>query len=91
MTTLRGEGVTTFLELGPDATLTAMTRQSLAGEDAVLVPSLRSRRPEAETFLGFLAQAHVAGVPVDWPASTPAPAPAAWRCRPTRSSASGTG
>jgi len=66
--TLRGEGVTRFLELGPDAVLTAMARQSVEEDDAVLVPALRARTPEAEAFAGFLGRAHVAGVTVDWAA-----------------------
>ncbi|WP_031069332.1 polyketide synthase dehydratase domain-containing protein, partial [Streptomyces sp. NRRL S-118] len=58
-----------FLELGPDAVLTAMARQSLENEDdVVFVPALRARHSEAETFAGFLAQAHNAGVRVDWAA-----------------------
>ncbi|MFI1227660.1 MULTISPECIES: SDR family NAD(P)-dependent oxidoreductase, partial [unclassified Streptomyces] len=70
---LRAEGVTRFLELGPDAVLTALARQSVeesAGESAevVFASVLRARRPEAETFTEFLAQAHVAGVGIDWKA-----------------------
>jgi NADP-dependent 3-hydroxy acid dehydrogenase YdfG len=67
--TLWGLGVRRFFELGPDAVLTAMARQTLDGEDdVVLASALRARQPEADTFAGFLGQAHVAGVPVEWPA-----------------------
>ncbi|WP_418346739.1 SDR family NAD(P)-dependent oxidoreductase [Streptomyces fodineus] len=67
--TLHGLGVRRYLELGPDAVLTAMARQCLDDdEDSVLIAALRSRRPEAETFAAFLGQAHIAGVGVDWPA-----------------------
>nr|WP_248868547.1 type I polyketide synthase [Streptomyces halobius] len=67
--TLWSLGVRRFLELGPDAVLTAMARQSLDNEDdVVFVPALRARHPEAETFAGFLGQAHTAGVEVDWAA-----------------------
>ncbi|WP_299542259.1 type I polyketide synthase, partial [uncultured Streptomyces sp.] len=70
---LREEGVTRFLELGPDAVLTALARQSVeeSSEDTpevVFASALRARRSEAETFAEFLAQAHVAGVGVDWEA-----------------------
>ena len=69
--TLEREGVTRFLELGPDAVLTAMARQTLAEDhesEAVFAAALRARKAEPETFAGFLAQAHIAGVPVDWAA-----------------------
>ncbi|MFC4116911.1 type I polyketide synthase [Nonomuraea zeae] len=62
---LRRLGVDTFLELGPDATLTAMAGQ-LADDASVLVPSLRRDRPEPATFLAALAELHTCGVPVDW-------------------------
>ncbi|WSY90942.1 SDR family NAD(P)-dependent oxidoreductase [Streptomyces sp. NBC_00873] len=67
--TLAAEGVTRFVELGPDAVLTALTRQTLVSlddEGAVFVPVLRARVPEAEAFAGFLGQAHAAGIPIDW-------------------------
>ncbi|MEV7417051.1 SDR family NAD(P)-dependent oxidoreductase [Streptomyces sp. NPDC089919] len=66
--TLAGEGVTRFLELGPDAVLTALAQQTVDTDDAVFVPVLRARTPEPEAFAGFLGQAHVAGIPVDWTA-----------------------
>ncbi|MBS2965994.1 SDR family NAD(P)-dependent oxidoreductase [Actinocrinis puniceicyclus] len=67
--TLESEGVSRFLELGPDGVLTALARQSVDEDrDVVLVPALRAKRDEGEAFAGFLAQAHVAGVEVDWPA-----------------------
>ncbi|HEX9178189.1 MAG TPA: type I polyketide synthase, partial [Mycobacterium sp.] len=69
--TLERAGVTRFFELGPDAALTALARQSLESVDddsAVFVPVLRAGKPEAEVFAGFLGQAHIAGVAVDWSA-----------------------
>ncbi|MGC4750699.1 type I polyketide synthase, partial [Micromonospora sp. DT201] len=63
--------------MGPDAVLTALTRQCLDhnnddgdgdGEGAVFASVLRARHPEPDTFAGFLAQAHTAGTSVDWPA-----------------------
>ncbi|MER7765174.1 type I polyketide synthase, partial [Streptomyces sp. NPDC097619] len=67
--TLAAEGVTRFVEIGPGAVLTALARQTL-GEDteAVFAPVLRARTPEAEAFAGFLGQAHVAGLWIDWDA-----------------------
>uniref|UniRef100_UPI0004CB0463 type I polyketide synthase n=1 Tax=Streptomyces sp. NRRL S-118 TaxID=1463881 RepID=UPI0004CB0463 len=51
------------------AVLTAMARQTLEQrDDAVFLTALRAEHPEAETFAGFLGQAHNAGVRVDWAA-----------------------
>jgi acyl transferase domain-containing protein/NADPH:quinone reductase-like Zn-dependent oxidoreductase/acyl carrier protein len=66
VSTLRAEGVTRFLELGPDGVLTALARQSVDDDAVVFAAALRAKHVEAETFAGFLAQAHVAGIPVDW-------------------------
>jgi acyl transferase domain-containing protein/aryl carrier-like protein len=69
--TLDAEGVTRFLELGPDAVLTAMAQECLAGAGRtapVAVPVLRARRPEPRTALAALAQLFAAGLPVEWPA-----------------------
>ncbi|MFF9351727.1 type I polyketide synthase [Streptomyces sp. NPDC014734] len=66
VTTLHEQGVRTFLELGPDAVLTAMVRETLAQETAVAVPALRRDRAETESVTQALAHAHTAGVPVDW-------------------------
>ncbi|QRX89543.1 type I polyketide synthase [Streptomyces noursei] len=72
---LSAQGVTRFLELGPDGTLTAMARESLpdgdtadpsAPAESVLVPALRRDRPEEATLLGALTQLHVRGAEIDW-------------------------
>jgi acyl transferase domain-containing protein len=66
---LRREGVTRFLELGPDAVLTALAPQTLDladGDGAVFAAALRAGRPEAAEFAGFLVRAHAAGLAVDW-------------------------
>ncbi|MFF2021969.1 SDR family NAD(P)-dependent oxidoreductase [Streptomyces sp. NPDC058171] len=59
-----------FLELGPDAVLTAMARQCLDTEtehtDAVFLPALRRKQNETEAFAGFLGHAYAAGITVDW-------------------------
>ncbi|HEY2060105.1 MAG TPA: type I polyketide synthase [Amycolatopsis sp.] len=59
------EGVSKFVELGPDGVLSAMAQLS-APEDAVVVPLLRKDRPEELAALTALAQLHVHGVTVDW-------------------------
>ncbi|MFD5698726.1 type I polyketide synthase [Streptomyces lasiicapitis] len=61
-------GVTTLLELGPDAVLTAMAHDTLTdpAAQAGLIAAVRKDRPEADTFLTALAQLHVRGVEVDW-------------------------
>ncbi|MEV0944253.1 SDR family NAD(P)-dependent oxidoreductase [Micromonospora wenchangensis] len=67
ITTLEAEGVTTYLEVGPDAVLTALARECVTDTDGVaLVPVLRSGRDEATTLLTALATLHTRGVPVDW-------------------------
>jgi acyl transferase domain-containing protein/acyl carrier protein len=69
---LEAEGVTRFVELGPDGVLCALARDGLTadgdGDGPLLAPALRSGRPEAEALLAALAEAHVRGVDVDWTA-----------------------
>ncbi|MFI9825751.1 SDR family NAD(P)-dependent oxidoreductase, partial [Streptomyces sp. NPDC052013] len=66
--TLRDLGVRRFLELGPDAVLTAMARQCVEDSEAAFVPALRAKHSETETFAAFLGRAHITGAPVDWSA-----------------------
>ncbi|MFC4533136.1 type I polyketide synthase [Sphaerisporangium dianthi] len=70
VTALDAAGVTTFLELGPDAVLSGMARESLP-EDRSLVPVLRRNQPEERTALLALGRAHIHGRPVDWDAVLP--------------------
>ncbi|MEC3915813.1 SDR family NAD(P)-dependent oxidoreductase [Nocardia sp. CDC160] len=65
--TLAASGVRRFLEVGPDAVLAAMTRQTLP-EDAGSVVAAAARRDhdEPQQFLTLLARAHVSGARVDW-------------------------
>ncbi|MFG2910212.1 type I polyketide synthase [Kitasatospora sp. NPDC048286] len=67
---LERDGVTAFLELGPDGALTAMGQDCLTGATGspVLIPLLRKDRPEAPAATAALARLHVTGVPVDWDA-----------------------
>ncbi|MFF8293747.1 type I polyketide synthase, partial [Streptomyces sp. NPDC016309] len=66
--TLRERGAGTFLELGPDAVLTAMAQDCVDPQDLAFAPALRSGRPEAATLLHAVARAHVRGARVDWSA-----------------------
>ncbi|MFC7795549.1 SDR family NAD(P)-dependent oxidoreductase [Streptomyces cinereoruber] len=70
---LEESGVVRYVELGPDAILTALARQTLSGA-AVLAPALRRGGDEAGTFGAALARLHVGGAsPADWrPDRTPA-------------------
>ncbi|WP_405887186.1 type I polyketide synthase [Streptomyces sp. NBC_01136] len=62
-------GVTRFVEVGPDGTLTAMARACLSDtQDHLCVPVLRKDRPEADTAVSAVSAVFVHGVPVDWPA-----------------------
>jgi KS-AT-KR-ACP domain-containing polyene macrolide polyketide synthase/pimaricinolide synthase PimS2/candicidin polyketide synthase FscD len=65
--TLAGNGVTRFLEIGPDAVLSAMTQDSLGDTDALVVPLLRKDRDEEATAVAALARLQVDGVSPAWP------------------------
>ncbi|MEU3731013.1 type I polyketide synthase [Streptomyces sp. NPDC033538] len=88
--TLRATGTDTFVELGPDAVLTAMTRTILdadgtngsndtggtpAGTDVLTVPVLRRGHPERAVLDRAIATVHAHGLPVP-PAPEPEPGPA---------------
>ncbi|WP_432252282.1 type I polyketide synthase [Streptomyces sp. HNM1019] len=80
--TLREQGVTTYLELGPDGVLSALGEDCLAGAeteagagagadgdtDAAFVPTLRAGRSEAQALATALAHLHVRGAAPDWAA-----------------------
>ncbi|WUS37126.1 SDR family NAD(P)-dependent oxidoreductase [Kitasatospora sp. NBC_01250] len=66
--TLEQQGVRTFVELGPDGTLTALAQDCVTAEDAHAVPTLRADRAEARTLTTALARAHANGAAIDWPA-----------------------
>ncbi|XVQ06186.1 SDR family NAD(P)-dependent oxidoreductase [Spirillospora sp. CA-255316] len=63
--TLRGLGVTTYLELGPDPVLTALAKRHPGQDGAEYIPLLRDGH-EATTFTTALAKAYARGLPVDW-------------------------
>ncbi|MDX3187238.1 SDR family NAD(P)-dependent oxidoreductase [Streptomyces sp. MN03-5084-2B] len=66
MRTLSERGVTTFVELGPDAVLTALGSECVPG--GTFAAALRDGRPAARTTLTALAAAHTGGARVDWAA-----------------------
>ncbi|WP_249714859.1 acyltransferase domain-containing protein, partial [Rhizomonospora bruguierae] len=61
--TVRGEGVTRILEVGPDAVLTPLTEGA--------VPASRREQSETETLIAAVAQLHTTGQRVDWAAVLP--------------------
>ncbi|MER6016504.1 type I polyketide synthase, partial [Streptomyces bluensis] len=63
--TLKTQGVTTTLELGPDAVLTPLTSQAL-GEGGAAVAVLRKDRDEVRSLFSALAAVHVRGHAVEW-------------------------
>jgi acyl transferase domain-containing protein/acyl carrier protein len=66
VTTLADQGVTTFVELGPDGVLTAAGQSS--APDAAFVPTLRKNRDEVTTLTTALATLAVRTDSVDWAA-----------------------
>ncbi|MFQ6856201.1 SDR family NAD(P)-dependent oxidoreductase, partial [Streptomyces sp. 35M1] len=71
--TLEAEGVTAFLELGPDGVLSAMAQDCVSGgsgggDELAFVPVLRKNRDEPDALLTALAELHVRGGVVDWSA-----------------------
>nr|WP_062342612.1 type I polyketide synthase [Herbidospora sakaeratensis] len=69
---LAAEGVSVFVEIGPDGTLSALGPAAAPGGDAVFVPLLKPRTPAADAVLAALARVHVRGVSLDWTAVLPA-------------------
>ncbi|MFD2421810.1 SDR family NAD(P)-dependent oxidoreductase [Amycolatopsis pigmentata] len=73
--TLSGLGVTTFVEAGPDAVLSALVRETLATADGpvkggagdpLAVPMMRKDADERETALVALGTLFTNGVAIDW-------------------------
>ncbi|MFF5138129.1 acyltransferase domain-containing protein, partial [Micromonospora sp. NPDC000121] len=58
---LRDNGVSTVVEVGPDAVLTAMV-----GEAVTAVPVMRRDRGQVHAFLAGVGRLWARGVPVDW-------------------------
>ncbi|CAM3803457.1 SDR family NAD(P)-dependent oxidoreductase [Nocardiopsis rhodophaea] len=84
---LRRQGVTEFIEIGPDAVLTALVSQTIADDDTEdadtgggsSVPMLRAGRGDLEVAYSALGALHVNGTAIDWsavlPESSPVPLP----------------
>ncbi|MDH2430861.1 type I polyketide synthase [Sphaerisporangium sp. TRM90804] len=78
VSTVKADGVTRLVEVGPDAVLTGMAAQCLESSQAVagqgtqgadrvvLVAAQRRNRPQAHTLVSALGQLHTAGADVDW-------------------------
>ncbi|MEV5840156.1 type I polyketide synthase [Nocardia sp. NPDC052112] len=60
MTATRAAGGSRFLEVGPDAVLSGMI------EAEAVIATQRRGRDQVETLVGAVAEAHCAGVDVDW-------------------------
>ncbi|WP_374202691.1 SDR family NAD(P)-dependent oxidoreductase [Amycolatopsis sp. GM8] len=65
---LRSHDTTVFLELGPDAALTAMAEDCDLGEGTATAAVLNRKQDDLPALWGFVARAFVAGVTWDWPA-----------------------
>jgi acyl transferase domain-containing protein/NADPH:quinone reductase-like Zn-dependent oxidoreductase/acyl carrier protein len=65
---LAAQGVSVFVEAGPDGTLCALAASALAGQDAEFIPLLRREREAPGAVMEALGRLHVRGVKVDWPA-----------------------
>ncbi|MBC2879750.1 SDR family NAD(P)-dependent oxidoreductase [Streptomyces mobaraensis] len=63
VSTLTADGITTFLEIGPDAVLTAMAADHTT---ATCLPLQRRNRPEAQEALTALATLWTHGHPITW-------------------------
>ncbi|WP_435897465.1 type I polyketide synthase, partial [Streptomyces tsukubensis] len=73
VTALREDGVTAWVELGPDSTLTALAAPAV-GDTAVVTAVLDRRLPEATAAVTAAARLHTGGVPVETAVLVPAPA-----------------
>ncbi|GAA2730206.1 SDR family NAD(P)-dependent oxidoreductase [Streptomyces nogalater] len=63
--TLEADGVTRFVEIGPDAVLTALADTCFTTGTSTAVPLLRAGRDETATLAAGLATAHVHGAALD--------------------------
>jgi acyl transferase domain-containing protein/acyl carrier protein len=64
--TLRLQGVTAFVEIGPSPALLSLGRRGLPDSNAEWLPSLRHGRGDWEQMLESLAALYASGVAVDW-------------------------
>ncbi len=59
-------GVTTFIEIGGNATLCGLAGQCVQNENAVFVPSLRKGVGDYKQILESLKQLYLKGIKIDW-------------------------
>ncbi|MEU1689919.1 SDR family NAD(P)-dependent oxidoreductase, partial [Micromonospora sp. NPDC005707] len=72
--TLHNLGVTHYIEVGPDATLSTLTQETLT--DITTIPTQQRGHDGTTTLLTALATAHTSGLTVDWAPLLPSgPAP----------------
>ncbi|SDM36894.1 Acyl transferase domain-containing protein [Allokutzneria albata] len=63
---LHEQGVTRFVELGPDGGLLVAAQETIAGQEEVFASALRRGTGDIEAVTTALARLHVHGVPVRW-------------------------
>ncbi|WP_437044489.1 type I polyketide synthase, partial [Streptomyces angustmyceticus] len=68
---LEEQGVTRFLEIGPDGTLTAMAQGCADSADLLVIPALRKDRLESEALVAAISGMFVNGAEVQWDALFP--------------------
>ncbi|MHC5907010.1 type I polyketide synthase, partial [Streptomyces sp. S6] len=83
VTALHDQGARTFLEIGPGAGLTALALGTLGPDHRGCVASLREDGSEESALLTALAELHVRGTDIDWPALLGTPATALGADLPT--------
>ncbi|MFJ4521070.1 type I polyketide synthase [Streptomyces sp. NPDC088810] len=65
--TLEAEGVTTFVEIGPDAVLSPLVSAGAdRPQELAAIPLLRRDQAESRSLVEALGALHTRGVPVDW-------------------------
>ncbi|MGW1507482.1 SDR family NAD(P)-dependent oxidoreductase [Streptomyces mirabilis] len=65
---LEADGVTRYLEIGPDGVLSALAAACLDNSGHAVLPALHKDTPEPQALLSALAQLHVHGASPDWAA-----------------------
>ncbi|MCX5387480.1 type I polyketide synthase [Streptomyces sp. NBC_00083] len=74
--TLEHNGVTTYIEIGPDATLTTLTRDTLdQPQNALVLNTQRRDKSQATTLLTTLATLHTHRTTINWPTTHHEPTP----------------
>ena len=64
--TVRDQGCTTFVEIGPHPVLIGMAQRSTTDDTGTWVPSLRRDRGDWEQLLESVSALYVGGAPIDW-------------------------